>query len=190
MVDHGVISSDDATAMLRELGFNDHDSAALLALGTAQRVTAHKRLTRADIVTMYEDGLLPRKDSLDRLVALGYDQTDATEMLDLADVKARAAFLKTTQRGIEAALKAHHITQAQAISQLNNAGMDHTQASNLVDLWLQQRGTPVRALTEAQVIRIVKAQLITPADAVNRLMAIGLSQGDATLLLESYIGAF
>lgn len=188
MLQHAAITSDQAFVMLHEQGYSDDDVASLINLGIAEHTTTHKSLTKADIVAMYEDSLMPRKDAVDRLTALGYSAQDASDELDLADFKAKAASLRTLKAGTEAALKAHHLTADQAIINLTNAGLDHTQASQLVDQWLEQRGTPTRSLTEAQIIRVVEAKLITWADASTRLQSLGLSQQDAALLLTSYVG--
>jgi hypothetical protein len=188
MLQHAVINSDTAFVMLHQQGYSDDDIASIINLGLAEHTTTHKALTKADIVAMYEDQLMPRKDAVDRLTALGYSSADANDELDLADFKAKAASLRTLKAGTEAALKAHHLTSDQAIIQLTNAGLDHTQASQLVDQWLQQRGTPTKSLTEAQIIRVVEAQLITWSDASTRLQSLGLSQDDARLLLTSYVG--
>jgi hypothetical protein len=190
MLQHAAITSDQAFVMLHQQGFDDDDVASIINLGMAEHTTTHKALTKADIVAMYEDSLVSRKDSVDKLIALGYSQEDATDELDLADAKAHAAALRTVKAGIEAAVKAHHLDSSAAIIQLTNAGIDHAQASNLVDEWLTQRGTPTRSLTEAQIIRVAEAQLIQPADAQERLVSLGLLAADAHLLLESYIGSF
>ncbi len=187
MLQHAAITTDQAFVMLHEQGYSDDDVASLINLGNAEHTTTHKALTKADIVAMYEDSLMPRKDAEDRLVALGYSQTDASDELDLADFKAKAASLRTLKAGTEAALKAHHITSDQAIIDLTNAGLDHTQASNLVDQWLEQRGTATRSLTEAQIFRVAEAGLIQWNDAVTRLQSLGLSQADAELILQTYI---
>lgn len=190
MLQHGVINDATAFTMLSELGYTDDDIASLVNLGMSEHATTHKALTKADIITMYEDSLIPRDQAVTRLEALGYSTADANDEIDLADAKAHAAAIRTVKAGIEASLKAHHTTSDQAIIDLTNAGIDHAQASNLVDQWLEQRGTPTRGLTEAQVIRLAEHTIITPQDALTRLTALGLIQADAKLLLESYVGPF
>lgn len=184
MLDHGIGTRDDAMNRLHELGFSDADANGLIDLGVAQRKTTHKTLSRADIIASYEDGLIPRSEAITRLEAIGFVPADVTAMLDLADFKAKQTALKNTQRGIEATLKSHHITPDQAITQLTNAGFDHAQATRLVDEWTIQRVTPTRSLTEAQIVKLAQAKLIPPANALERLQGLGLSQADARLWLK------
>jgi len=176
--------------MLAELGYSQDDADSLIALGTAERTTAHKGLTRTDILAMYQDRLIKKADARDKLVNLGYDTADADEMLDLADYKANAATIRTIKASVEARLKAHDLIAADAIIELTNAGLDHTQATALVDQWTLQKKVATRSLTEAQIIRLAEHLLIAPTDALSRLVSLGLLQSDAKLLLESYIGPF
>lgn len=183
-IDHGVLGHDEGVSKLMEQGFSQQDADILVRLGTAQRTTAAKHLSRADVVAMFEDGLLSREQATARLVTLGYAHADAVAALELADLKAKASLLKVTERGIEASLKAHHLTEQQAKTQLTAAGVDALQAQRLVDQWMLQRGTATRSLTEAQVLKLGEVQLLSPDETKARLIALGLSEGDAVLLLQ------
>jgi hypothetical protein len=183
MLQHAVIDADTAFVMLHQQGYSDDDVAAIINLGQAEHVNTHKALTKADIVTSYIDSLMSRSDALQRLEALGYSTADATDELDLADYKSKAAALRIIKTGVEARLKAHDLDTADAIIQLTNAGLDHTQAVSLVDQWTLARQTPTRGLTEAQIVKLAEDQLLQPDDALNRLIALGYTKGDSTLLL-------
>lgn len=188
MLQHGVIDTDTAFVMLHQQGYSDDDVASIINLGTAEHVTTHKTLTKADLLTMYADSLIPRTEALSKLTALGYSQADATEELDLADYKAKAAAIRTIKTGVEVEVKAHDLQPDAAIVQLTNAGLDHTQASALVATWVKQKTTATRSLTEAQILDIAKAQLIPREDALARLVSLGLVQSDAELLLTYKVG--
>lgn len=190
MLQHNVIDRATAHMMLVQQGYNDADAEALINLGTSQRVNAHRELSRADVVGMYENSLLTEAQARDHLITLGYPAADADDMLKLADVKAKASLLRATQRAIEASFRAHHLTQREAINQLERAGMDHVQAQGLVDIWTSERGQAARSLTEAQILSLGEHQLISPEDTKARLVGYGLNPADADLLLELHgIGA-
>lgn len=188
MLQHGVIKDTDAFVMLHQQGYSDDDVAAIINLGVAEHVTTHKALTKADILSLYGDSLIQRADAKAKLVALGYSDADAVEELDLADYKAKAVAIRTIKTGVEARVKAHDLQPDAAIIELTNAGLDHDQATALVDQWTLKRQTPTRGLTEAQILKLAKDELLQPGDALNRLVALGLVQADARLLLEAYAG--
>lgn len=184
MLQHGVVTHDTAHAMLVKLGYDDASAEALIKLGAVEHTAGLHTLSRTDIVTAYAESLMSRADALAHLGDIGYTEQDSTEMLDLADVKAKTQTLKALQRGVEASLRARHLSQADAITQLVNAGMDHSAASQLTDAWLEIRGTAVRSLTEAQILKMAEARLITPENCRDRLIGLGLVAGDADLLLK------
>lgn len=184
MIDHGVLGHDDGITLLKERGYNDADAELLVKLGAAQRISAHKTLTKGDIISMYSDALLNRVDALGHLEKLGYNEADATDMLDLADFKRKASQLKIIERGIQASLKAHHITEQQAVAQLTQAGLDNAQAQIFVDEWLQERKLVTRLLTEKQIIDATFAKIITLDDAKVRLQTMGFSAGDVDIILK------
>lgn len=183
-VHHGSITSDEATSRLQWLGYSDADIQLLLSLGSAEGKTAKHALTRADVVSLYEDGKMPRDEALSRLVTLGYSNADATDVLEIADLKAAATALRTQERAIEASFKAHHLSAQQAQDQLISAGVTPAQATSLLDQWTTVRGRPTKELTEAQILKLGENNIISASETENRLIAYGLSQSDADLLLK------
>ena len=184
MIDHSVINHDQGVALLKEWGYTDADATAMVNLGTAQHVGSHHTLSKGDTLAMYTDALINRQEATKYLVALGYTDALAGQMLDLADYKQKAALVKVTMRGIEAQLKAHQIDTSQATDDLIKAGLDHTQATVYVDEWVQSRKVATRTLTEAQVIKAVKDGVISVSDGRVRLEAYGLSAQDVDILFK------
>lgn len=179
-----VITHDAAHTALTERGYNDDDAEVLLKLGTAERAATNHALTKTDVLAMYADALLTRKQAEDHLHTLGFTPVDSDALLNLQDAKVVATNRRTVQRGVEAALKAKHITEADAVKQLMSVGIDHTQALALVQEWESQRGNPTKTLTEAQTVSAAADGIITPQDAYDRLRGLGYSQVDAIILLK------
>ena len=184
MIQHEVITKDQGTALLMAQGYSQQNAEYMIELGASQRTTAHKTLTKADILAMYTDALIPRQTALTDLTGLGYSTDDATSMLDLADYKQRAAALKSTQRAVEATLKNGHITEAQAQTQLVAAGLDSAQAQALIEEWVRQKTVAARTLTEAQIVKALSGGFIQPSDATQRLSALGFSTVDIGIIYE------
>jgi hypothetical protein len=57
------------------------------------------------------------------------------------------------------------------------------QRDQLLALWKVQSEATTRVLSEAQIVKAVNKQLISPDDGGARLMAIGYSADDAALLI-------
>lgn len=179
----GSITDAEATTRLEWLGYSDADISLLISLGTAEGKTTTHALTRADIVALYEDGKMPHDEALQRLTSLGYTAADATDVLEIADLKAAASALRVQERSIETSFKAGHLTAQQATDQLISLGVDPPQATSDVESWTQVKGRATKELTEAQILKLGGDQIIAPGDCLNRLVAYGLSQNDALLLM-------
>lgn len=185
MLDHGVGTHQDAIDRLKAQGFNEADAEALVQLGAAQRTTTHRTLSRTDLVAMFEDSLLTKAQAIQHLTALGYSDSDANAMLALADIKSHAASLRAIQRGIEAQLKAHHLTEQEAQTQLEAAGMEPRQAKGLIDQWVIARLQPTRGLSEAQILKAGEDGILGVPEIRDRLLALGLVTGDIDILLKT-----
>lgn len=183
MLQHAVITQDTAMTMLAQQGYNQQDSESLIALGAAQHKVAVKGLTRSDVLTLYGDSAMNSADAIAHLKAIGYSDTDAQELIALENAKTAAANRKTQTTALRASWKAGHLTDAQALTQLMQLGMDHNQAALLIDEWAAAKGVPVHQLSESQIVKLAQAQLITPQDALQRLTNYGLPADDAQLWL-------
>jgi hypothetical protein len=184
MINHGVITHDKGIELLLLHGYTREDADSLVKLGTSERAQTHKTLSRADLVLMYTDRLLTRVEARDHLMKLGYSETDANAMLDLADVKAKTAALKVLQKGVQATLRAHHATPDEAIKRLIAGGMDERAARELVDLWTLERTTASRNLSESQITKATEFGLFTVPEGLARLQALGLTEPDATIVFQ------
>jgi hypothetical protein len=183
MIDHAVVDHATGEAMLMAQGYNQADADALIKLGGAQRLATAKNLSRGDITSMYEDNLLSRDSAEAHLVSLGWSKNDADAILSLADVKSQATAMRKLQAQIEASIRGGDLTRQQALSELEGAGLDSATATGLVDKWLAVASKPSRGLTEAQIIKGARSGVIESLDAARRLVGLGLSTDDATLLL-------
>lgn len=184
MVEHAVITHDQAVVLLKQEGYDDADANNLATLGAASRTTAHKTLTLSETTTMYQDGLLSKSQAEGYLKALGYKPDVIADIIKLADFKRNSSLLKVKMRGIEAELKAKILTREQALSQLTTAGLDHSQAQAYVTEWLESRRTATRTLTEAQILKATTDGVISTDDARTRLQAYGLSDTDIDVLFK------
>lgn len=184
MIDHGVFSHDVGVKLLMEQGYTEQDSTYMVNLGTAMHIGSHHTLSKTDTLAMYTDALINRDQATKYLTALGYTTELAHQMLDLADYKRKAALAKVTMRGIEAELKAQHITADQAKQQLVKAGLDVAQADVYVTEWEQSRKIATRTLTESQTIKAIGDGVITKDDGHKRLTALGLDDTDIDILFK------
>jgi hypothetical protein len=74
---YGAVPLKDGAKMLLQLGFDQDGVAVLLKLGLREAAGPAHALTRAQIVTLYSDGILKPADAMSHLTALGFSDQDA-----------------------------------------------------------------------------------------------------------------
>ncbi len=78
-----LIDKPTATGYLESIGIPPTQRDALLALWDIERAARRRRLTEAQIHSAHKKGLLTGQDAHDRLVGMGYDDADATILLEI-----------------------------------------------------------------------------------------------------------
>lgn len=181
---NGVYPREKALQTLLWHGFTQEDSEALLALENTRQDGGARELTRAQIVDLYEVRALPRDAAQEMLVSLGYDETNAATLLDLADFKHLQTFVNSAITRVKSAYITGKIDAANAGAQLDGLLVPTEQQDELFAIWNIERTTITKTLTPAQVRQAVKKNLISPQDGIDRLTAAGYALDDAELFLQ------
>ena len=117
------------------------------------------------------------------ITALGYDANETAAILSLAMARRVLSFLRAAINRVHSQYVGHRITRTQALTALNNIVPAPDASSMYIALWDEERAANVRPLTQAQVVHAYKASIIDLPTATQRLLDMGYSQLDATILL-------
>lgn len=181
---NGSITHADAVRVAMEDGYSQHDAEILVATGSANKIQTYKDRIVASIESMYEDNAISQAEATDMVKGLGFDDTEAKFILQAAGFRRSARFVTQATTAVRVRYVSRKIDRPQASNDLDGFGVPASQRDQLLGLWDFEREANVRTLTEAQIIRAMKKQTITPDDALARLEALGYSEGDATILIE------
>jgi hypothetical protein len=185
MMQHGVMTRDQGIAYLMMQGYNQQDAEWLIALGQQEHHLALKQLTVSEIQTLYEEKTLTRDQAMDHLASLGYDPHTSGYMLDLADIKHAAQLARMSTAAIRASYLKHDIGRAEAIDRLMQAGTPEFMAKATVDEWEIAHAIASKDLTESQTVKAASDGVIAVEEAAARLLALGYTRTDATILLQT-----
>lgn len=182
-VERGAATSGEALQALKDYGYTDQIATVLLKSGlAAKRGTVH-HLAVGTITRMYEDRLISQPAAHSLLTGLGWSAEDATWALQLADVTAAMKLQAQAVAAIRGRYVARHIPEQVAIAALDDLDIPAAQRTQLIRAWEIEQAVTVRSLTEAQIVKAVKEQLIGATDAAARLEAMGYGADDASILL-------
>jgi hypothetical protein len=183
MLTHGVATKAQALGLLHQLGYSTEVAGLLVAEGTAGRVAAHHALTVAEIRSLYSERIFTRAHTEQLLHGLGYDTADTGYLIASWDLLAGAALTRQAVGAIRSRYVGHAITRQQAQLDLDALGLAGDARDHQLAVWDIERSAHVRQLTEAQIVSVHKKGLISGAEALGRLTALGYGSDDAHLLL-------
>lgn len=179
----GQLTHDQAATLLAKQGLAPELVAAYLAPAETSVTHHDKTLTKTEIATAYADGLLTRPAAEHALEALTYSAHDAGTILDLVDVRVTTAQVSAGVSRVRSLFEAGKLTEAQAKANLHELGLPTDQAKDVVDTWAITQATNTKTLSGAQIEAAYYYNLLTSADAITLLEALGYDEFDAWIAL-------
>lgn len=183
-VEFGALTHEDAIRHAMEYGFSREDATILVDEGSKRKLQAYRQRVVSAIESLYEENAVSRDAAKSVIVKNGFDSTEADLLLQTAEYRRESKIITSVMAAIRSKFIAHHIELKQASASLDAIGIPAAQRDYLLGLWSIEQAANVRMLTEAQIVKAVKMQLIKPEDALKRLIAMGYLADDAVLLLE------
>lgn len=184
MYREGVATRDRTVRNLQQHGFSAADAGSLVDLEDRRRITETRQLTRTQIESLYEQRIITRRDAVDLLSTMGFDDFGVQSILDLVDLSRTQKFVNALVTKIKNAYVKRHINEIVASGLLDVAGMPVEGRDDLFALWDLERTTIVKDLTPAQITTAFKEGLVSHAVAMSRLQGVGYSQEDADILIK------
>lgn len=180
----GTMTQEQALTILRGHGFSDLDSRSLLALEDARKHESSKDLTRAQIISLYEDEIIPREQAEAMLTAIGYDAQEVSWQIGLADISKVRRFVNALVTKVHNAFLSANIDAEQAAELLTQAGVGTQARDNYLTLWTLEQDALSANLTTAQIQAALKRNLLTDAEAIDRFERRGYRPADAQILVK------
>ena len=180
----GAVDHATAVRIAMEQGYSRRDAEIIVTSGSSAKIQTYRDRTVAAIATAYEDNTIPRADALSLIEKMGFDTTEADFVLQSADYRRTARIVEQVQNAVRTKYIGRRIGRTQASNDLDAIGVPAPQRDYMLSLWDIELEANTRHLTEAQVVKAVNKQLITADEGHTRLVAMGYSSEDATLLIE------
>lgn len=183
-VQAGALTHEQAIARAMDYGFSKDDAAILVDEGSKRKLqTYHDRVVSA-IESLYEENAISKADAESVIKDNGYDQMEAELILKTAEYRRESKIVTSVVSAIRSKFIGHHIELKQASASLDAIGIPAAQRDYLLGLWSIEQAANIKLLTEAQIIKAAKLNLLKPEQALKRLEQLGYLTDDAVLLLE------
>lgn len=180
----GSMDQGHAIAAIMENGYSHDDAAQIVKSGNFQRLRPYRDQVVSAIRSLYEDNLVSKDMLVSTVMSMDFTADEAVFIAQSSEMKREQHLTETAITAVRNKYLGHHIDVNAASGYLDGFGIPATQRDQLLALWQIEAGAFTRTLTEAQVVKAFKHDLITAEDAGKRLIAMGYNETDATLLLQ------
>lgn len=183
LYERGAIDKATAIRKLAEYGIEGSDAEAYLIAAEHAKMTTSRDLSESMIRTLYADRAISHDVAKTNLTNLGYDDTEAEQVLSVVTLQRNQSVLNTAISRVHARYVAHRVNETDATTALDALHVPVDQRNALLDTWGVERDLNTPVLTVSQTQQAAKKGIITPADAYGRLINLGYSPQDADILL-------
>lgn len=182
-VQYGTITHDEAVKRALAYGYSDADAQVLVGEGSARKLYSRKQEVLTSAEQLYEDNAIDETQLRQVAQQSGLDTTEADLIVKTAEYKREAKWTNAVITTIRSKYVAHHITRNQASGFLDSLGIPTARRDQLLTVWDMEVAANAKELTEAQIVKAHKLQLISDQDALTRLNNLGYNDTDAALLI-------
>ena len=185
MLEHGVISNEQAADQLTRLGMDPDTVAQYLAEAHFNEVSQYRGTTVDTVLTAYHEQLLTEAQATQILTDLHVDPLSAKIMIELQGIKRIFAAINNVVSRIRTLYAARKITVETVTDSLTKLGIPADNVQGMVAVWSLENSVSVKVLTEAQILKAWKLGILTDDEATTELQNIGYTPFDAYVLMQS-----
>ena len=180
----GAIDHATAIRLIMDYGYDQTDAEIVAKTGSATKLRVHKANITSSIVAAYEAFVIPRDEALTMIEQMGYEKAEAEFIIQGADFRQASRTVMHAITAIHSHYVARRVPRNQASNDLDALAIPVSQRDYLLKTWDLEQSVNVKVLSEAEIAKAVKKQLITQDDGLTRLQNLGYSADDAMLLLQ------
>lgn len=182
---YGAISHQDAISKVMEHGFSDRDAAIIVSAASNRKLETFRQAVVSATEQLYVDNAIDKGSAVEIAVKMGFDANEASVIFESAEYKRQARIKNAAVNAVRNKYIMHHTTENETSGFLDALGITANERDELLAIWTVERNANVRVLTPAQIVKAFNMQLIDSEDAaIARLVQLGYTQQDATLLLK------
>jgi hypothetical protein len=169
----GHISTEDAVRLYEKMGYSEENAVNLVRLAGTMYEDSEKDLTRAQIISGYNTGVINRRDTEEMLQELGYDDDEVDFFLDMEDYKRAEEYRNKQIKACRKRFEMGIFNRDQAVSALANLDLDQERITQIIDEWELERLDDLETPTRAVLGRWLKKGVITEDQYRSEMKAIG-----------------
>lgn len=179
----GSLTAAQAAQIYRQLGYSETISAAFVHEASRGKTQAARHLAKADILALYTDGVIDRKQAVDYLIADGYEPHEADQEVVIAEMRAEIAAQKQAVTHVRTLYLGRKMSAHDASRVLDQLHVAPAARDKLLATWQAERAGAIRTLTVAEIADAMVYGVFSQEEATLELIAEGYTPIDAWAVL-------
>lgn len=147
----GMLTDEEAFKAYKEMGYDEVKARKLTDFAVKGISQDEKDLTKTDVLNLYEEGLIDRSETSTNLVKMGYDQSEADNILKLSDVNIAKAARTDAINYVKEKFQARTVDEAGARNELSAAGLKAQSVDRYLMAWKRINENDVTLPSKADV---------------------------------------
>jgi hypothetical protein len=189
MLRSGSLTEAEALDIFRKSGLSEHLAAAYVANAHHQTTHASRELTKADVLTLYAEGVFSREQAAGELTNLAYPAPVIEFELEAADFRRIKGLIDKAVSRVHSLYVAHKIPEQVVVDSLGQLKVPAAQITALMQVWSLEAADNVKVLSPAEIGHAAKLGILTEQTAFDMLQVEGYQPHDAWVRLGLALGA-
>lgn len=182
----GVLTKAEVKRAYLDLGYSDENAGRLAEWVSTQKTAVERDFSKNEVVALYQSRTMPEAEARNNLETLGYDAAETNYILRLADYRRDKATRTRAINVTRGRFLARQITEIEASNRLDEMGVPAPERDDLIDEWSWTLAESPKMLTEPQMRAAWKKDIVSEADYLAHLAALGYDEKSRTILVSLY----
>lgn len=183
MVRAGTVSDQQALTWWQWAGMTPETAQVFLQDAHKPSASTSHTITASEISSLFTDQLISQSQAEAMLATLGYTETDAAGIIQLAAYNVSKSQLDSAISRIRSLYVARKISRGAAQGALGSLEVAQGQVTALLDTWDVEEAASIKVLSESQIASALYYRVIDQPTAQAALVAQGYDAHDAWVLL-------
>lgn len=183
-VEYGTMTLGAAVGEAMKNGYSQTDATSLILTASARKLHQFKMQVVTAAETLLVDNAMDRATFIQVVLNHGFDEAEAEAIAEGAEYKRVARLTQSAITAVRAKYLSRHIDKSEASGLLDGLGVVAAHRDQLLKVWELERSSMTRLLTHAEIIKAYKKGIFDAKETISRLIGLGFSEADATLLVE------
>lgn len=181
---YGAMTHAQATQKAVEIGYAPDDASVIVSSAVNRKLQTQRMGVVRAVEQLYENNAITQENANAVIERMGFEPAEASFIIQAAEFRRQEKVIAAAISAVRSKYIAHHIDKGATSAALDAIGIPHQQRDFMLQMWGIEHDANVKTLTPSQIIKANALGLIKDPETLDRLVKLGYSKVDATLLMK------